>query len=363
MVALLLIVVAGVLFFGLRPKGYDYSNRVSLIEESGGLQFEKYSIAYTQPFSAPVVQQLESLGEFTIFLNFWPQPDFNDGFGLILIVHSGDDADQLVIGQWKSHIIAMNGDDYAHKRRLPRISFDISKKSKIDKSSSGIQVALTSNQAGTRLYVNGRLVKEKPKMVLKVPAGDGARLILGNSPYGRAAWNGNIYSLALFQGTFQETEMAYDSDEGVSMLHADEKSKASPVLLYDFKSMEQGRVKDCSRNGVHLDLPESIVPLKKKMLTFSWHDFEADKGLFLDVVFNFIGFVPLGFLLSIVIIQSAQMSVKPTILMTILACFLLSLCIEVAQAWLPWRSSSLLDLVMNTIGAGVGAGVLLFRPR
>ena len=111
-------------FFGLRPKDYDFTNRVSLIEGRGGLQFEKYSMAHTEQVGDNMARQLSGQKGFTLFLNFNPQPDFDDGFGLILVMHSGNDSEQLIIGQWKSHIIAMNGDDYAHKQRLPRISFD-----------------------------------------------------------------------------------------------------------------------------------------------------------------------------------------------------------------------------------------------
>ena len=85
-----------------------------------------------------------------------------------------------------------------------------------DKQDSTIQLVLTSGQKGTRLYVNGRLVKEKPKMVLKVPVGDGTRLILGNSPYGRASWKGDIHSLALLSGNYFEKEIEIDifTDDG-----------------------------------------------------------------------------------------------------------------------------------------------------
>jgi len=205
--ALLIIALAGVLFFGLRPKDYDFSNTVSLIDERGGLRFEKYGMTYTQPFGAEMVSRLKNLKDFTIALNFKPRPDFDGGFGLVLVMHDGNDADQLVIGQWKNHIIAMNGDDYAHKRRLPRISFDISKNLKIDKAGSGIRVVLTSDRKGTQLYVEGQLVKEKPNMILKVPAGEGTRLILGNSPYGSASWQGDIYGLAIYPGAFSEKDI------------------------------------------------------------------------------------------------------------------------------------------------------------
>ena len=93
----------------------------------------------------------------------------------------------------------------------------------------------------------------------------------------------------------------------------------------------------------------------------AWAELEIDKRLFLDVAINFIGFVPLGFLLAVVLMQSGSLGAKAVFRLTVVFCFMLSLGIEVAQAWLPSRSSSLLDLVMNTVGALVGA--LIVRGR
>lgn len=361
LLALLLLALAGVLFFGLRPKDYDFSNKVSLIEGRGGLQFEKYSMAHTQPFDADMIRQLENLERFTLCLNLWPRPEFDDGFGLIAVMHAGSDADQLIIGQWKSYIIAMNGDDYAHKRRLPRISFDTAKILDPDQQKSGIQLALSSGQQGTRLYVNGRLVKEKPKMTLKLPIGKESRLIIGNSPYGSASWQGNIYGLALYPGIISDKDIEYVSKSGAGNSYPEDFGHIESFFQYDFKEIKEKKVTDHSGNKIDLYIPDRVVPVQKKILAWPWHDFKADKGFYLDVAVNLLGFVPLGFLFAVVLMQSGLVAAKQAFLVTVMFCFLLSLGIEVGQAWLPSRSSSLVDLVMNTMGAGVGAGALFIR--
>jgi len=334
---LLVLALLGVLFFGLRPKDYDFTNRVALIKGGHGLQFEKYGLAYTQPFDERTRQHLAKVEGFSVTLDFQLQPRPNDGFSLVLCLNNGDDDEQLIIGQWRTHIIAMNGDDYAHKRKVPRISFDMA-----GLNLSRTVLTLTSGKNGTRIYANGGLIKEKAGLTLKMPTRKKTRLILGNSPYGRHSWRGALYGLGFYGGVL--------SANGIDSL-----------ILYDFDKIEDGMVKDRSGNGVHLLIPQSASPIKKKILAVPWHDFGADSGFFWDLVLNFLGFVPLGFLLTTVLTQSASLSLQKGVLITILTCFFLSLCIEVAQAWMPSRSSSMLDLVMNTFGAGVGAGLVRLR--
>ena len=357
LIALLLTALAGVLFFGLKPKNYDFSNNVKSIETQPGLRFGKYGIAYTKIFDTGLTRQLESLQGFTVLVNFQPKPDFKDGFGLMLVLHDGDDDEQLIIGQWQSHIIAMNGDDYAHKTKLPRISFDADKISNSDLRPSGLALILASDNQGTRVHVNGKLVKEKAKTFLRVPHGKGTRLILGNSPYGKASWQGDLYHLAFYAGTFSEEDLALMSIGDPAKTRAKNPGRADALIAYDFKEIEKGRVADTSHSGIDLQIPPRLKPIKKNVLAWPWQDVKVDKGFFLDVALNLIGFIPLGFLLSLFLLRLSSLPAKQALWLPVLACFLISLGIEIAQAWLPSRSSSMLDVVMNTAGSMTGAMV------
>jgi hypothetical protein len=413
MFILMLLALAGVLFFGLRPKAYNFANNVSLTNDGLGLGFEKYSMAYTRAFEPQMVRQKENSTGLSVFLHLRPEPDFDDGFGLIVVMHNGNDAEQLIIGQWKSHIIAMNGDDYAHKRRLPRIAFDTVKylgidksrvveseivksridksrvvesgiggsridksrvvesgiggsriaKSRIDKSESGLQMIVTSGRSGTRLYIDGKLIKEKANLMLKLPAGEGTRLILGNSPYGNASWHGEIYGLALYPGVFSEKEIDSMDSSRDGSAYPDQLGGAAALFAYDFKQHKGNRVKDLSGNSIDIQIPDRVVPLKKKILAWPRPGLEIDRRLFVDVGLNFLGFVPLGFLVAAVLLNAGTLSIRQRISLAVAVCFLVSLGIEVTQAWLPSRDSSMVDLVMNTMGAGGGAGTFIFTTR
>jgi hypothetical protein len=67
-----------------------------------------------------------------------------------------------------------------------------------------------------------------------------------------------------------------------------------------------------------------------------------------DVLFNFLGFVPVGFLL--VMVRS-----RPRIVGAVCVIALASLCVELAQLCFVGRYPSALDWIMNVAGGGVGA--------
>lgn len=83
-----------------------------------------------------------------------------------------------------------------------------------------------------------------------------------------------------------------------------------------------------------------------------WNGFAHDVGV------NIIGFIPFGFLLCLWLAARTKASLSFIVAGGILGGALVSLFIELMQSQIPVRTSSVMDLVANTIGAGVGA--LLF---
>jgi glycopeptide antibiotics resistance protein len=80
-----------------------------------------------------------------------------------------------------------------------------------------------------------------------------------------------------------------------------------------------------------------------------------DSGFRRDFLINLFGFVPFGFVLMGVVGggRSGRRSANLAIVVTI--GFALSGGIEYTQSWFPARSSSVLDLILNTIGTALGA--------
>jgi len=339
-------IIAGMLFFGLRPKGYQPANQVQWIEDGPGISFDRFAVAFTRS------EDFSTLRESGFSLLFAVRPEISSrpDFRILIAVHDGDDARQLVIGQWRNWIVAMNGDDYDARRKVRRINVDFSGEQ------GAVLVAFTSGERGTHAYLNGKLFKTYSALQLNWPNdGGNARLVVGNSVYGRHPWRGQLTGLAVFDtalgeqsidalhSEWQETGIfAFSEQEGLTML---------------FPLVEgEGQVAhDLSGNSTHLQLPSRMQILKKEVLAPVWHLAENTSDFVLDVILNFFGFMPLGVVLAAVLERGRRLR-RYYWQAAILFCLAFSMSIEVAQVWLPSRYSHLMDLVLNTLGGAAGAG-------
>ena len=200
---ILLILMIGILFLGLRPKNFKFENGVTWLKGESGVRFSDYGLAFAKPF----IKQSESdaifENGFTIEFSFKSMESNRGNFGFLFSIHDGKDRNQLIAGQWRSHIIVMNGDDYSHKRKDPRISVDTA----FQKGNS-IFMSITTGKQGTRIYIDGHIAKSDSKLILRLPEGENTRLTLGNSVYGNNSWEGEIHGLALYGRGLTDDEAA-----------------------------------------------------------------------------------------------------------------------------------------------------------
>jgi glycopeptide antibiotics resistance protein len=87
-------------------------------------------------------------------------------------------------------------------------------------------------------------------------------------------------------------------------------------------------------------------------------EFQASWGYVKDILLNVGGFVPLGFVVCAYL--ALGRSRGKAISFTIFAAGMLSIAIEVLQAYIPRRVSGTTDIITNTLGATLGAA--LARP-
>ena len=344
LICLLFAVLAGILFFGLRPNDFNFSNNVHWIAGQAGIRFDKYGIAYTDPIEVFEKKKGPGSNGFSIEMALKPSRD-QDGFSLILVLHSGNDENQLVVGQWRSWIIVMNGDDYDHRRRVKRIAVDSA-----SQPAAGRLLTITSGPQGTKIYVDGQIQRTKEDLTLAIPGGGNTRLVLGNSVYGGSSWKGDVYGLAFYAYPLTPQDAALHFNRWQPGRDFVFSRQDDPIVLYLFNEKTGSQALDHSDAGRHLNIPSRMQVLDTRILSFSRNWLRFDAGSVRDIIINFIGFIPLGFVLMATFVKAGSAFRQHGLLIAVGLCFAVSLTIEIIQAWIPSRSSDFLDLVLNTLG-------------
>jgi len=344
-VVLLLILLAA----GLKPRGFGLANKVSWIKGQAGIRFSKFGIAFTNPFKDSSPANFSGTDDFSLEIALKPASYRGRRFKFILALHSGEDSEQLVMGQWRSWFVVMNGDDYAYKKKIKRLSVDAASPSPTTRF-----VTVTSGKEGTRIYLDGEYLRSQKDLMLKIPPGGNARLLLGNSVYGRHPWQGDIYGLALYRHTITSREAAVHFQrwaEDRSFSYAED-GKAFALYLFDEKAGTAAL--DHAGGNLHLEIPSRMQVLEKKVLAPPWQGFGFNRSFIADMMINLFGFIPFGFILFATSIRFGETFEKHGVLITVVFCFSVSLTLEIIQAWIPSRSSHMLDLLLNTLGGWVG---------
>jgi glycopeptide antibiotics resistance protein len=171
-----------------------------------------------------------------------------------------------------------------------------------------------------------------------------ATLTLGSLVDGQNGWRGTIFLLAI---TDRPTEpMAAPVQDSL---------RRNAVLYYDFMNLTALEIPDEAgsvRNP--LWIPEQYTVPSRIILAspahYNWHT----RWFVFDMAVNILAFIPFGFLGGMVFIRKLE-SIPRGVGVAILAAFVFSLSVELLQAWLPSRNSSLVDLFCDVAGAGTGA--------
>ncbi|MEE4111257.1 MAG: VanZ family protein [Desulfobacteraceae bacterium] len=210
-----------------------------------------------------------------------------------------------------------------------------------------------------RIVVNG----EERLRVLYPDGGleawdDSYLLVLGNEVTANRPWKGQILRLAIFRRPLSVREVVYR--------YADEHGKGTGAFQdmicgYAFEE-KAGRIIHSGTGGDsrHLAIPDRLKDWNSPYL--SWgiggtEGFEEAK----DLVFNIVLFIPFGFLGAGVLARRKKLSIL--IALIFLGC-LFSFTMESIQYCIPDRSSSMRDILTNTMGTAFGVILHMgFRRR
>jgi hypothetical protein len=213
-------------------------------------------------------------------------------------------------------------------------------------------ITVSSGARGAAVYTDGVLDRFAPGFQITAADCTG-RLIVATSPTGSDPWSGRLRGLAIYYRELTPAEVVRHYETWIGMGRPAQTPEERCAALYLFSERGGNLVHNQTGTGPDLLIPERYQIEDQAFLVPFWEQ-ELDPP---DMLRNIVAFVPLGFLLY------AWLALRPSVrrialTVTVLG-GLLSVTMEILQAWLPTRQSDTMDIVSNTFGTW--AGVMLYR--
>jgi len=321
-------------------------NEVGWIRNSNGLHFGNHGVILS-----PDAFRLAGLKAGTsCSVEIWLQPDHSDTGGTILAFYTPENR---IVGfsMYQSIDDLLLRRVTVYGRRRAKIKFYVEHVFRKDKQ---VLVTITSSAQSTVVYVNGALVRTSRQFGLTIKDLTG-QLVVGNHPLADAGWQGQLRGLAIYNREFTAAEVLRHYDAWTTNQAAEIKNEG-PVALYLFNEEGMGNVvRNQMNSGTDLHIPEHYFVLQAPFLEAPWDEFNPTWGYCKNVLINIGGFIPLGFFFCAYFasVRRLDRAVRATIILgAVVSCT-----IEVLQTFLPTRDSGMTDLITNTLGTGIGAGL------
>jgi len=213
-------------------------------------------------------------------------------------------------------------------------------------------VTIALGARATTVYKDGVLLRTSEPLGRTTRSFTG-RLVLGNSPTGSDSWSGEISGLAIYDRELVATRVLEHYQDWVRNCRPAFLQGDQPAALYLFNEHSGNVVHNQVVSTAELIIPQRYFVLRSAFLSPPWRHYHATWSYWEDVGINIVGFIPFGFYWAAYV--STLRSARNVTAATILLGFLISLLIEVLQAYLPTRDSGMNDLITNTLGTSVGA--------
>jgi VanZ like family len=259
---------------------------------------------------------------------------------------------QFLVRQWTDGLLVSH-DVVDDRNKIKRRKIDVDHTFEVGKI---LLVTIVSGPNGTTVYKNGRQAKFFPTFTISRNELSG-QIVMGASPVEYQPWLGEVRGLAIYSNGLTPAQVfehykAWTDGSGVNT------SEPETVALYRFTERAGNKVHNAVHAGPDLEIPKNFTVPHKAFLTSPVKEFQASWGYVKDILLNVGGFVPLGFVVCAYL--ALGRSRGKAIFFTIFAAGMLSIAIEILQAYIPRRVSGMTDIITNTLGAALGAA--LARP-
>jgi VanZ family protein len=339
--ALCTLVLSGILVAGLWPF-HAPKNQVSWLTNGKGLRFGKYG-------------SLLSAGGFKTSsstdgacLEVWLEPRAIDSSGTILSFYPPEHhSSSFALRQsWDDLAVQRNNLDKKSGARSTRIYAD-----HVFRYREPAFLTVSSGEQGTSIYENGRLVRMSRDFRFTNEDLTG-QLVVGNSSMTTDSWSGQLKGLAIYNRELAAAQVAQHYQSWLESGHPAFSALDRAVALYLFNEGSGDVVHNELNSPTDLLIRQRFFVLHEPFLERPWNEYHSGWNYWKDIGVNIAGFIPLGFFFYAYF--SLVRRVGHPAIVTIAFGFVVSLTIEVLQAFLPTRNSGTTDLITNTFGTVLG---------
>jgi VanZ family protein len=341
------VVLLVTLFFGLKPKGFRFHNQVEWFQDKNGIKFQNIGMAYSQ-------NTLAKIGISDAISIVAVLKPYRTGRVLskVISIVDAEGNELLVLQQWQKGLEVVLWDKTGNRIGKIGIGDALS-------SDAAHLVAVTLSKSEMRLFADKSPKVQRNKRILLPPGFFlGGQLILGLSVNGTSAWRGEIEGLTLFKSELPEQAIQACAREWKNTGSLRRLADNPPAAHFLFDDRGGDTIADRSGNGWNLHIPIYPKIFKYQVLDIIANLKNIDRSLLSDIAINFFGFFPLGGCAYLLFLSVSFPGRKSAILAVACAVFV-SFSIELVQAFIPTRSSQLIDVFFN--GAGAWAAVILVR--
>jgi hypothetical protein len=212
-------------------------------------------------------------------------------------------------------------------------------------------ITITSDGQKTAVYIDGQLVTGPPGFGLSTDDLSG-KLIVATSPLQSDSWAGKLRGLALYSSELSAAQIAQHYADWTQKGRPAFTDNEGALALYLLDEHAGKIIHNQVRSGTDLYIPEQYLVVHQSLLESPWKEFHRAKSYLENGLINVGGFIPLGFLVYAYF--SLARRIRRAAVATVIMGAMVSLTIEVLQAYLPTRDSGITDVITNTLGTCVG---------
>jgi VanZ family protein len=345
-----------VLICGLSPFNFHSANGVTWLKTENGVDFHDIGIIYG-PAECEGFDYKFFLGKSEyLSIELWLKPGLDDRkrFSYIFCLYDNDQRELFSLSQVKT---LLNISKYQTPGKNGSTHNWRWLKDALFRGQNRF-LTITSDKNSTTVYIDGKKAKtyRNYSLMAQRELASAWRMVIGNDPSGTKPWVGKIHSLAIYNHSLspeQVNEHYLKWNSGSPLALSTEKNI---IALYPMDEKDGQIIHNALAKRYHLRMPERFKILKRNLLKPPRNNLSFNSSNQWDMGINIAGFIPLGYFFFITGFSATSLkkSLWGLIFWAILAGTVVSLIIEILQAFLPTRHSSLTDLILNTVGTGLG---------